>query len=103
MQHIAGCGRVDAALLSCRPQLLRPALQHRLRRGQPNLISQGLHHTLRRQYWCSAGDQDQASSEEDVRPEVSKAKLADEGSESEVPKLGLVGTVAVWILLVVSA
>ena len=42
------------------------------------------------------------SSEDDVRPEISKTKLADKGADNEVLKLGLAGTIATWALLIVS-
>ena len=73
---------------------------------QPSLVRQNVQHSLSHQHTCSAGDHEQqapASSEDDVRPEISKTKLADKGADNEVPKLGLAGTIATWALLVVSS
>ena len=87
-------------------QLLRPLQRHTLRHASfaPTLTRQTLHCGSRHHLRCSASDQDQPSpAENDVRPEVSKAKLADKGAETEVPKLGLAGTIATWALLIVSS
>ncbi|KAL0044639.1 hypothetical protein WJX82_003815 [Trebouxia sp. C0006] len=56
-----------------------------------------------RRRYVRYGDQDskiQTNSEDDVRPEISKTKLADKGADNEVPKLGLAGTIATWALLI---
>ena len=86
-------------------QLLRPLHRHSLRSTSfsPTLTRQTLHRGSRLQFACSASDQDQQNAENDIRPEVSKTKLADKGAETEVPKLGLPGTIATWALLIVSA
>lgn len=87
-------------------QLLRPLHTRTLRSTSisfsPTLTRETLHRGSRLQFTCSASDQDQQNAENDVRPEVSKTKLADKGAESEVPKLGLPGTIATWALLIVS-
>ncbi|KAL0033978.1 hypothetical protein WJX79_000835 [Trebouxia sp. C0005] len=78
MHQVAACSRIGAVPACCRSQLLRPVQHH-------------------------AGDQDsklQTNSEDDVRPEISKTKLADKGADTEVPKLGLAGTIATWALLI---
>ena len=69
------------------------------------MVRHSLQSSRKRECTCSAGDQDskiQTNSEDDVRPEISKTKLADKGADNEVPKLGLAGTIATWALLIVS-
>ena len=106
MQQVAGCSRVGAVPACCRSQLLRPVQHHsRLNPFQPAVARYNLQSSRKRECTCSAGDQDsktQTSSEDDVRPEISKTKLADKGADNEVPKLGLAGTIATWALLIVS-
>lgn len=104
MQQVAGCSRVGAAPLCCQSPLVRP-VGHLIRHVpfQPALLRQSLQHSHRRQHKCLAGKQEsevQASNEDDVRPELSKTKLADKGADNEVPKLGLAGTIATWALLI---
>lgn len=87
-------------------QLLRPLQRLSVRRASlsPTLIRQTLHCGSRPRFTCSASEHDQQkSAENDVRPEVSKTKLGEKGAETEVPKLGLPGTIATWALLIVSA
>ena len=106
MPQVAGCSRVGAVPACCRSQLLRPVQHHnRLIPFQPAVARHNLQSSRKRECTCSAGDQDsktQTSSEDDVRPEISKTKLADKGADNEVPKLGLAGTIATWALLIVS-
>lgn len=84
-------------------QLLRPLQRVPLRHASFLPLRQTLHCGSRQQFTCSASDQDQqSSSEKDVRPDVSKTKLADKGADTEVPKLGLAGTIVTWALLIVS-
>lgn len=92
----------NAAPIAYAAQPLRPV--HRLPSRHASVLP--LRHTLlcgRRQHFsCSASDQDQQSpAEKDVRSEVSKTKLA-KGADTEVPKLGLAGTIVTWALLIVS-
>ena len=106
MQQVAGCSRIGAVPACCRSQLLRP-VQHHSRHisFQPAVVRHSLQSSRKRECTCSAGDQDskiQTSSDDDVRPEISKTKLADKGADNEVPKLGLAGTIATWALLIVS-
>ena len=106
MQQVAGCSRVGAAPLCCQSPLVRP-VGHLTRHApfQPALLRQNLQHSHRRQNTCLAGKQEsevQANNEDDVRPDLSKTKLADKGADNEVPKLGLAGTIATWALLIVS-
>ncbi len=106
MQQVTGCSRIGAVPACCRSQLLRP-VQHHSRHipFQPAVVRHSLQSSRKRACTCSAGDQDskiQTNSEDDVRPEISKTKLADKGADNEVPKLGLAGTIATWALLIVS-
>lgn len=106
MQQATGCTRIGAVPACCRSQLLRP-VQHHSRHipFQPAVVRHSLQSSRKRECTCSAGDQDskiQTNSEDDVRPEISKTKLADKGADNEVPKLGLAGTIATWALLIVS-
>lgn len=106
MQQVAGCSRIGAVPARCRSQLLRP-VQHHNRHilFQPAVVRHTLQSSRKREHTCSAGEQDpkiQTNSEDDVRPEISKTKLADKGADNEVPKLGLAGTIATWALLIVS-
>lgn len=95
----------SATLRAPTAQLLRPLHRQSLRPTSfsPIFIRQTLHCGSRLRFTCSASDQDQQNAESDVRPEASKTKLADKGAETEVPKLGLPGTIATWALLIVSA
>ena len=106
MQQVTGCSRIGAVPACCRSQLLR-LVQHHSRHipFQPAVVRHSLQSSRKRACTCSAGDQDskiQTNSEDDVRPEISKTKLADKGADNEVPKLGLAGTIATWALLIVS-
>ena len=106
MHQVAACSRIGAVPACCRSQLLRPVQHHgRHIPFQPAVVRRSLQSSRKRECTCSAGDQDsklQTNSEDDVRPEISKTKLADKGADTEVPKLGLAGTIATWALLIVS-
>ncbi|DBA69056.1 TPA: hypothetical protein ACH3X2_013218 [Trebouxia sp. C0005] len=104
MHQVAACSRIGAVPACCRSQLLRPVQHHgRHIPFQPAVVRRSLQSSRKRECTCSAGDQDsklQTNSEDDVRPEISKTKLADKGADTEVPKLGLAGTIATWALLI---
>ena len=95
-----------AAPLCPAAQLLRPV--HRLLPGRalftPAVTRQHSRNDNMNLLSCSASEQDQkgSSAGDDVRPDASKAKLADKGADTEVPKLGLGGTIVTWALLIVS-
>ena len=92
-----------AAPIAPTAQLLRPLQRLPSRHTSFLPLRQTLHRDSREQFTCSASDQDQQSpAEKDVRPDVSKTKLADKGADTEVPKLGLAGTIVTWALLIVS-
>ena len=105
MQQVAGSNTIGASPF-CRAQLLRPVYQQHSRHTphRPSFVGGALQPRTRHQHICSATDSEQNSqdgNENDVRPEVSKTKLAGKGDDNEVPKLGLAGTIVTWALLVV--
>lgn len=103
MQQVAGCSRSCALPNAARIKLARSL--HQRPGGVARVASiRNLPQSTRLRHRCSASSEDQnnqSSSQNDVRPEVSKTKLADEGADNEVPKLGLAGTIVTWALLIV--
>ena len=90
-----------------RSPLLRPVCQRRIEpfRCRHNCGQKHLQWHSRVRHTCSASDESrdsQVSSQDEVRPEISKTKLSDKGADTEVPKLGLAGTIVTWALLLVS-
>ncbi len=96
-------GSRTAAPIVLTAQLLRPVQRLPSRHTASVPLRQSLYRGSRQRFACSSNDQDrQSPAEEDVRPDVSKTKLADKGGDTEVPKLGLAGTIVTWALLIVS-